>query len=86
MLHHHLLFGKSLSFASILPLLWTNFRYLSGIGLKGPHSAQLHPRPYASHESGQNHLRYGNCFTLGQFGDGVGQVDILDIIGTGGHP
>ena len=36
--------------------------------------------------SSQDHLRYGNCFTLGQFGDGVGQVDILDIIGTSGHP
>src|SRR2546423_10481431 len=26
---HHLLFGKSFSFGSILPLLWTKFRYLN---------------------------------------------------------
>src|SRR5947209_8954006 len=36
--------------------------------------------------SGQNHFRYGNCFTLAQFGDGIGQVYILDTIGTRGHP
>src|SRR5947209_4962966 len=36
--------------------------------------------------SGQNHFRYGNCFTLAQFGDGIGQVYILDTIGARGHP